>query len=130
MRRKKPIFEIYSYGEYEKWNRESKDIPRILNFSTVIEAEPGTEFGYVLHIRQGKSENITFKIDHPPFKDENGEVVPPFEGEEFIRTNDYRFYLGDCIWEPAEDKFGVWELTVYHNGKVVANKVFKLIPKA
>ncbi|MGM0619691.1 MAG: DUF3859 domain-containing protein [Bacteroidota bacterium] len=129
MRRKKPIFKIYSYGEYSRWNRESKEIPKILNFTTTIEAEIGTEFGYVLHIKQGKSENIKYKIEHPPFKNENGETVPPFEGEEFIRTNDYQFYLGDCIWEPLEDKLGDWELTTYHNGKTVAKKLFKVVKK-
>lgn len=129
MRRKKPIFDVHSYGEYSRWNRESKEIPKILNFTTTIKAEIGTEFGYVLHIKQGKSENIKYKIEHPPFKNEKGETVPPFEGEEFIRTNDYRFYLGDCIWEPMEDKLGNWELTTYHNGKIVVQKLFKVVKK-
>lgn len=129
MTKRKPIFEIYSYGEYTKWNRESREIPKILNFATIIEAEVGTEFGYVLHVKQGKGENIMYKIEHPPFKNENGEIAPSFEGEEFIRTNDYRFYLGDCIWEPLEDKLGDWKLTTYHNGKTVAQKLFKVIKK-
>lgn len=116
------------YGEYSKWDRESREIPKIQRVTTEIEAETGTEFGYVLQIRQGKGETIEFKIDHPPFKDENGNVRPPFSGEQFIRTNDYLFYLGDCIWDPPEDKFGEWELTTYHNGKVVANKLFKIKP--
>jgi hypothetical protein len=129
MGKRKTVFEIYSYGEYAKWDRESREIPRILNFATTIEAETGTEFGYVLHIKQGKGETIKYKIEHPPFKNENDEIVPPFEGEEFIRTNDYRFYLGDCIWEPLNDKLGDWELTTYHNGKVVVHKLFKVIKK-
>ena len=129
MRKRKPVFEIYSFGEYSSWNRESKDIPKILKFATEIEAEIGTEFGYVLHIKQGKGETLDFRIDHPPFKNSQGEIAPPFEGEEFIRTNDYQFYLGDCIWEPLEDKLGEWELTTYHNGTVVAQKVFKIIQK-
>lgn len=129
MRKRKPIFEIYSYGEFEKWDRKSKEIPKILDFTTTIEAEIGTEFGYVLHIRQGKGENIEFKIDHPPFKNEKGKIAPPFEGVEYIRTNDYRFYLGDCVWKPLEDKLGNWELSIMHNGKVVAHKVFKLVKK-
>lgn len=120
---------MYSYGEYSKWERDSKQIPKILNFSTEIEAEIGTEFGYVLHVKQAKGEKLGFKINHPPFTDEKGNWRPPFTGEQFIRTNDFEFYLGDCIWEPLDDKLGTWELTTYYNGKVVANKVFNLVKK-
>ncbi len=130
MKHRRPVFDIDSYGEYTRWDDESKDIPKIQKISAVIEAGIGTEFGYVLHIKQGKSETIRFKIEHPPFKDENGEVVPPFQGEEFIRTNDYLFYLGDCVWEPLEDKLGDWEMTVYYKDKAVAKKVFKLVKKS
>ncbi|RIH63315.1 DUF3859 domain-containing protein [Mariniphaga sediminis] len=128
-RKRKYEFKMISYGEYSKWDRESKDIPRIQDFTTKIEAEIGTEFGYVLHIKKAKAETITFKIEHPPFKNEKGEVAPPFEGEQFISTNDYRFYLGDCVWGPLEDKLGKWELTTYHKGKVVASKIFELVKK-
>lgn len=120
---------MISYGEYSEWNRESADIPKILNITTRIEAEIGTEFGYVLQINGGKGESVAFKIDHPSFKNEKGEIAPSFEGEQFIRTNDFQFYLGDCVWEPLEDKLGKWELTTFHNGKVVANKVFELVKK-
>ncbi len=129
MAKRKPVFKMISYGEYEKWDRESPDIPRILDFTTRIEAEIGTEFGYVLQIAGGKGEMVTFKIDHPPFNDETGRITPPFEGEQFIRTNDFLFYLGDCVWEPLEDKLGTWELTTYHKGRVVAHKVFELVEK-
>ena len=120
---------MYSFGEYSKWDRQSKSIPKILEFTTEIKAEIGTEFGYVLHIKQGKGETLTFKIEHPPFKDENGKIRPPFTGEQFIRTNDYEFYLGDCVWEPLEDKLGKWELTTYHKNKIVGHKVFNLSKK-
>lgn len=126
MGKRKPTFKMYSYGEYSKWDRDSKQIPKVLNFSTEIRAEIGTEFGYVLHIKQAKGEIVTFKIYHPPFADEEGNLRPPFTGEQFIKTNDFEFYLGDCIWEPLDDKLGIWELTTYYNGKVVANKVFIL----
>lgn len=126
MAKRRPTFEIYSYGEYEKWDRESKDIPRILDFKTEIEAHIGTEFGYVLHIKNGKGEKLEFRIDHPPFKDDDGNIRPPFTGEQFVRTNDFKFYLGDCIWEPLEDKLGKWEITTFYKGEVVARKVFNL----
>ena len=121
---------MLSFGAYSKWDRESKNIPKIQQITTDIAAETGTEFGYVLQIKQGKGETLGFRIDHPPFKDDTGKVRPPFTGEQFIRTNDFLFYLGDCIWDPPEDKFGDWELTTFHNGKVVAKKRFKLTPKS
>lgn len=126
MAKRRPTFKIYSYGEYSKWDRESREIPKILDFTTEIEASIGTEFGYVLHIKNGKGESVQFRIDHPPFLDEKGQVTPPFTGEQFIRTNDFEFYLGDCIWEPLEDKKGKWELTTWYQGKIVASKVFNL----
>lgn len=126
MAKRRPTFKLYSYGEYSKWDRQSKEIPKILNFTTEIEAKIGTEFGYVLHIKNGKGETVMFKIDHPPFTDEEGNIRPPFTGEQFIRTNDFQFYLGDYIWEPLEDKLGKWELTTYYAGQVVAHKIFLL----
>ncbi|MEN8116609.1 MAG: DUF3859 domain-containing protein [Bacteroidota bacterium] len=126
MSKKRPTFKMYSYGEYSKWDKTSRDIPKIKEFSTKIKASIGTEFGYVLHIKNGKGEKLKFEIDHPPFKDKNGEVIPPFTGEQYIRTNDFEFYLGDCIWEPLDDKLGKWELTTWYQGKVVAHKIFNL----
>lgn len=129
MKRKSPIFKINSFGEYSSWDRESKTIPKILDFTTEIKAEIGTEFGYVINIKKGKGETLTFKIDHPPFRNENGDLMPPFTGQQFIRTNDFEFYLGDCIWEPLDDKHGKWELTTWHEGKLVAQKTFNVIRK-
>lgn len=126
MKRKNPSFKIYSYGGYSTWDRESKAIPKILDFKTDIKASAGTEFGYVLHIRQGKGETLTFKIDHPPFTNESGETVPPFTGEQFISTNDFMFYIGDCINEPLEKYLGEWVITTYYRGKIIASKTFNL----
>lgn len=120
---------MYSFGEYSEWDRQSKKIPKILDITTEIKAEIGTEFGYVLHIKQGKGEMLTFKIEHPPFTDENGKIRPPFTGEQFIRTNDFEFFLGDCIWEPLDDKLGKWELSTFYQGKRVAHKIFTLVKK-
>ncbi len=126
MAKRRPTFEMYSYGEYAEWDRESREIPKIMDFTTDIKARIGTEFGYVLHIKNGKGETVQFKIDHPPFKGDDGKIQPPFTGEQFIRTNDFEFYLGDGIWEPLEDKLGKWELSTFHEGKVVAHKIFNL----
>jgi hypothetical protein len=126
MAKRRPDFTLYSFGEYSKWDKNSHEIPKIKNITTKIEAETGTEFGYVLEIKHAKGETITFNIEHPPFKDEKGNIVPPFTGEQFIRTNNYTFYLGDCIWEPVEDKLGQWELSTYYKGQLVAHKKFHL----
>lgn len=127
MGKRKPTFKIYSFGEYEKWDRNSKAIPKIINFSTKIKAKAGTEFGYVLHVKQGKGETLTFEIKHPPFSDNQGNILPPFTGSQFIRTNDFQFYLGDCIWEPISTKTGKWELTTWYKNQIVAHKIFDLI---
>lgn len=126
MAKKKITVKMYSFGEYTKWDRQSKEIPKILNITAEIKARIGTEFGYVLHIRQAKGETFNFQINHPPFTDENGKIIPPFSGEQFISTNDFQFFLGDCIWEPLDDKIGKWEITTFHKGKIVAQKVFNL----
>lgn len=126
MAKRRPIFRMYSYGEYAQWDHQSREIPKIVDFTTEIKAKIGTEFGYVLHIKNGKGEKVDFKIDHPPFNDDQGILRPPFVGEQFVRTNDFEFYLGDCIWEPLQDKLGKWELTTYYEGKVIANKTFIL----
>ena len=127
MKHKKPQVEIDTYGEYESWDRESKEIPRILDIKNEIKALPGTEFGYVLRIRKGKGEKLTFRIDHPPFNDDTGKIAPPFAGEHYIRTNDYKFFLGDGIWEPVEDKKGEWILTTFHHNKIIAKMAFTLV---
>ncbi len=127
--KRKPIIKMYSFGEYSQWERGSKELPKIIDFSTNIKAEIGTEFGYVLHIKNGKGKTVTFEIKHPPFTDNEGNLRPPFTGEQFIRTNDFKFYLGDCIWEPLKDKLGEWELTTFYKGEVVAHKTFFLSEK-
>ena len=127
--KRKPIIKMYSFGEYSQWERGSKELPKIIDFSTNIKAEIGTEFGYVLHIKNGKGKTVTFEIKHPPFTDNEGNIRPPFTGEQFIRTNDFKFYLGDCIWEPLKDKLGEWELTTFYKGEVVAHKTFFLSEK-
>ena len=126
MKRKTDI-ELYSYGEYSQWDRSSRELPRLVNITDTIEAKIGTEFGYVLKIRGGKGKKLKFKIIHPPFKDEHGKIAPDFEGEYFINSNVYSFFLGDCIWEPLHDKLGDWRLITYFEGKVVTDKTLRLV---
>jgi hypothetical protein len=62
MAKRRPEFRLYSYGEYSKWDKNSQEIPKIQNITTEIEAEAGTEFGYVLEIKHAKGETNTTKI--------------------------------------------------------------------
>ncbi|WP_371833609.1 DUF3859 domain-containing protein [Shewanella sp. H8] len=43
-----------------------------------------------------------------------------------IKENDWRFYLGDCIWAPTSSKVGNWRMTLELNGKIIADKTFKV----
>ncbi|MGQ7869826.1 DUF3859 domain-containing protein [Sunxiuqinia sp. sy24] len=129
MAKKKVDIELYSYGEYSPWDRSSRDLPKIIEISEVIEAEIGTEFGYILKIKKGKGKKLEFKIIHPPFKDEHGTISPDFTGDYYVNSNDYSFFLGDCIWEPLEDKLGPWRLITYLDGQVIADKTLQLVAK-
>lgn len=120
---------MYSYGEYATWDRNSKAIPKLLSIKNTVEAETGTEFGYVLRIKKAKGKRIDFRIDHPPFQDESGKVSPPFTGQVIINSNSYEFFLGDCVWDPADDKMGNWTMTTKIDGEIVAQKTLRLIPK-
>ena len=129
MASKKVNITIYSYGEYTKWDRTNRALPKIVEITETIEAGIGTEFGYVLKIERAKGKKLQFKIIHPPFKDEKGNITPDFDGEHFISSNDYSFFLGDCVWEPLENKLGPWQLITWLDGKIVADKTLTLIRK-
>ena len=126
MPRRKPDVSMHSHGIYDGWDRESKDLPTLLKMTTIIEAELDVEFGYILRVRNARNSKITFRIEHPPFKDNSGEVAPPFDGELYVKTNDFRFFLGDTVWPPVSDKKGTWRLLTWLDGFKVADKTFSL----
>lgn len=123
----KPKIKIESYGRYSKWNRESRELPKILEFTHTIEATDGNEFGMILKIEGGKGLRLDFCIKHPPFRDANGNVEPDFVGEYYVNTNNYEFFIGDCIWLPLEDKLGTWKVIVNSEGKEIASKKFNVV---
>ena len=127
-RSKKPLpeVEIVSYGQYTTWDRESKKLPELVDLTTEVNAEVGVEFGMIVEIFQAKGRFLDFIIDHPPFKDEDGNISPPFEGSYQIKNNPYAFFLGDTIWEPVEDKRGPWTMTVLMDGQELASKTILL----
>ncbi len=118
-----------SFGIYERFDHESKDLPRFLERTAKIPAVEDIEFGYVLHIIGGKGKKLTFQIDHPPFTDDQGNIRPPFTGEMYVNSNDYKFFLGDRVWLPVEDKVGPWRLRTFCQGKTIADKTLTVTNK-
>ncbi len=116
---------IESFGIYSKWDSDKTDLPRIKEYTTNIPIGPDIEFGIILNIKKYKNALLRFRMEHPPFI-EHGTVVPDFTGEEFVKTNDYRYYIGDRFWEPFEDKAGTWNITVWLNNNEVAQKSFTI----
>ncbi|MCL1106727.1 DUF3859 domain-containing protein [Shewanella algicola] len=116
---------IYS-GIFSQWNNESDDLPRFLEATVHVPAVIDTEFGFIARIKKAKNQVLTYCIYHPDIPDDNGHIRPPFNGTVYIKENDWRFYLGDCIWAPVSNKQGNWRMTLELNGKIVADKTFKV----
>lgn len=113
---------IHSYGLYTDWDRESKELPRLVKITSEIKIELDIEFGYILRIKHARNCKLRFSIEHPPFLDSSGQLAPSFDGEIYVKTNDYRFFLGDTIWAPLADKRGEWRLITWIDEKKVADK--------
>lgn len=127
MAKKKFQVKMDSFGLYTPWDRASKQLPQIREFTTTVPACVDVEFGYILNIKSGKGKKLSFIIDHPPFPDESGKVSPPFKGELYVRSNDYNFFLGDTIWLPVEDKVGKWRIVCYCDGAIISDKTFDIV---
>lgn len=115
-----------SWGLYTPLDKGGKELPKLIRFTEEIPCELGIEFGYILHIRHGRGMKLTFQIDHPPFL-RDGEIDPPFTGEEYVRSNDWKFFLGDTTWEPFADKAGGWRIRTWLEGDLVADRTLTLI---
>ncbi len=118
---------MHSYGLYEGWDRDSKELPELVKITHEVEAVLDVEFGYILRIRNARNSKIDFRIEHPPFKDSSGNLAPAFTGGLYVKTNDFRFFLGDTVWAPVEDKRGAWRLITWLDGKLVADKTIQLV---
>lgn len=124
MAKRKPEIKIESYGIYRHWDAEAKELPRIAEFTTEVPAEIDIEFGFVVNIKRAKNQLLTYCIYHPDIPDDLGVPRPPFDGTVYVKSNDWRFYLGDTIWEPVENKLGDWRMTLELDGKIIAEKTF------
>ncbi|MEM7577581.1 MAG: DUF3859 domain-containing protein [Planctomycetota bacterium] len=124
MARKRPVISEVSYGLYAAFDKSSKALPTHQTFTTAVPPEVGQEFGYIVKIKHGRGLKITFEIDHPRIPGDDGMPMPPFRGEQFVRTNDFDFFLGDALWAPLDHMLGTWTLTTHLDGKQVAQRTF------
>ncbi|MFW5698929.1 MAG: DUF3859 domain-containing protein [Planctomycetota bacterium] len=119
---------LESHGIYATWTGDRRRVPQILEFTEVVPARVGIEFGCVVRLRGYKGKVLDWRISHPPFRDSDGRRTPDFTGEEHVRTNDYAFYLGDAVWEPCDDKLGGWTMSVDCQGERLATVTFHVVP--
>ncbi|CAH0525658.1 DUF3859 domain-containing protein [Vibrio hippocampi] len=134
MARRSAVVEIVSYGVYDTWDSGSKDLPKIQQFTTQIAAEPQIEFGFIVNIKKAKGERLRYCITHPGIINKKGQTLAPFDGEVHVGSNDWDFYLGDTIQllhpiDGLESNLGEWHMTMEINGRVVAEKTFKVVAK-
>ena len=118
----KPEIEIINYGQYSRWDRDSKALPDFIELTEKVEAAPDVEFGMIVEIRKARGRYLEFRIDHPPFFGPDGLIEGPFEGQFRVKQNPYRFFLGDTVWEPIDDKKGEWILTIFYNDEPLVSK--------
>ncbi len=121
-----PRVEIISYGRYSGWENASKELPHLQDLTDKVKAEIDIEFGMTVRIYQGKGRFLNYRIEHPPFRDAEGQVTPDFTGEYQVRTNPADFFLGDSIREPLDDKKGKWRFMVFFDDQLVAEKTIEL----
>lgn len=114
-------------GLFAKWSNRCSELPRFLKFTSEIPARIESEFGFILKISGAKGKSVEYTVIHPPFRDENGRVEPPFTGSIPIRANPFEIYLGDTLWEPIHDKIGTWRFIAKIDGKTVEDKSFTIV---
>lgn len=115
---------VVAVGVFDGWDASSKKLPKIKAYTKHLVAEEGAEFGLIINIKRAKNSQIHWQIDHPNVCDEQGDIRPPFEGSEYIKSNDWDFYLGDSIWLPLDDKGGDWRMTIELDGQLIADETF------
>ncbi len=126
MAKKKPLTKIVSKGIYSQWDSKSKALPKLIKVTTHIPCELDVEFGYIVNIQKAKNKKLKYCIYHPDIPDDSGVAMAPFSGEEYIRQNDWNFFIGDTIWAPLENKIGSWRITVELEGVIVTDETFFL----
>ena len=126
MAKRKPEIRIRTFGIYSKWDSSNKLLPRITEVTTRVPALIDIEFGFVVNVQAAKNQRLSYCIDHPGILDADGHRRRPFDGLEYVKTNDWDFYLGDTIWAPISDKLGLWHMSVNLDGAAIAEKTFEI----
>lgn len=52
--------------------------------------------------------------------------MAPFSGEEYIKQNDWRFFIGDTIWSPIENKAGPWRIALAIDDVIYTDETFNI----
>lgn len=126
MAKRKVEVRLRSCGIYTDWDKDSKTLPRFKEATRRVRADIGVEFGFIVDIIGAKNKQLDYCIDHPGILDADGKRRPPFDGTVYVKQNEWKFFLGDTIWEPIDDKLGDWRLTLELDGKLVADETFEL----
>lgn len=127
MAKKKPEIKLIGFGIYTQWDTATRELPKLIKRTRCIPCEIDVEFGYVVNIRKAKNKELTYCIYHPNIPDEQGVIMPPFLGVEYIRQNEWNFFIGDTVWSPVENKAGQWRITLELDGEIVADETFELL---
>ncbi|MBN2525553.1 MAG: DUF3859 domain-containing protein [Deltaproteobacteria bacterium] len=118
---------IVSYGIYSGFEAKARELPKIAYFCEEIPARLDIEFGMIVNIKQAKGKSIEWCIEHPHIPGDDGKVLPPFRGTMRVKSADWKFFLGDTIWAPPENKMGAWHMWVKLDGERVADKTFHVV---
>ncbi|GAM62841.1 hypothetical protein JCM19232_4518 [Vibrio ishigakensis] len=86
MAKRTPIVEMTSYGIYSHWDADSKDLPRIKEFTTTVVADEEVEFGFIVNIKKAKGVLLNYCIYHPGIINKKGKVLAPFDGDIYVRS--------------------------------------------
>ncbi|WP_024461152.1 DUF3859 domain-containing protein [Marinimicrobium sp. LS-A18] len=127
MAKKKPEVKLRSWGVYTPLDPNSKELPQLIKMTRDIPCELDIEFGYIVNIKKAKNRKLQYCIYHPNIPDEDGNPLPPFDGEVYIKQNDWDFFIGDTIWKPVENKQGPWRITLAIDGQLIADETLNLI---
>ncbi|WP_439509934.1 DUF3859 domain-containing protein [Marinimicrobium koreense] len=127
MAKKKPEVKLRSWGIYTPLDPNSKELPQLIKMTRDIPCELDIEFGYIVNIKKAKNRKLQYCIYHPDIPDEDGNPLPPFDGEVYIKQNDWDFFIGDTIWKPIENKQGPWRITLAIDGQLIADETLTLI---
>ena len=138
-----PSITVQSYGRYEtrrtgqieKSDRtasgelQSVDAHKLLQQTDEIVGQPGNSFGLELRLENFPPGPVTLTIRtiHPPIsnpKTGRSMTVSEYDWAVAGRENVYFGYTFDHGWEIAE---GVWTKQFIYNGKVLAEKKFRVV---